>query len=126
MRPCPQATAIPEEEIARFPDGRDEVLVGVNAASLADVGQNGGGLYHLDPITLDLTPMADLDRPGVSNPWIGDLDGDTFLELVTSVSDLSGADRAWRTERYDLDVQGPPRVSWGGYLGTAGDGHLTF
>jgi len=107
-------------------DGRDEVLVGVNAAALADVGQNGGGLYHLDPITLDLTPMADLDRPGVSNPWIGDLDGDTFLELVTSVSDLSGADRAWRTERYDLDVQGPPRVSWGGYLGTAGDGHLTF
>jgi len=107
-------------------DGLDEILLGVNDSGFTDPGPMGWMLYHLDPRDFSLTPMAaTADRAGITSPWLGDLDGDGLLEMITSISHLGGENSEWRTARYDLDLPAPPTVSWGGYLGTHGDGHLS-
>ena len=108
-------------------DGRDEVILGVNDSSFGSDEPPRWQLHHFDPVLLTLTPIADLaDRAGVANPWIGDLDGDGLLELVTNTADLTGLSGEWKTERFDLDVAAPPSVSWGSYLGTHGDGRFVY
>jgi outer membrane protein assembly factor BamB len=101
-------------------DGRDEVIFGVN-----DVAANTHQLYVLDTNKRVLHALSDpLAQTTFSSPWLGDIDGDGELDLITTASAYQSSGPA-RVERFILvGTHVPGTVSWGGYLGTAGTGVL--
>ena len=101
-------------------DGADEILFGVN-----DVSSNTHQLHLLDPGADGL--LIELGDPGeqtsFSSPWIGDLDDDGRLDLITVVSSYQ-QDGSTVVRRYVLPFDTPATISWGAYLGSGGDGRL--
>ncbi len=106
-------------------DGVDEIYV------VATKG-NGSTLYRIDEKPEKLFPLEGL-MP--STPYLGDPDGDGVLDLIAaytqmpkgasmeSVPALAGKVRS-TVLRLKLNQPAPGKVSWGGYLGTRGDGRL--
>ena len=101
-------------------DGRDEVIFGVN-----DVAANTHQLYVLDTTKRVLHELGGpLDQTTFSSPWLGDIDADGELDLITTASAYQSSGPA-KVERFKLvGTQAPANISWGGYLGTAGTGTL--
>ena len=60
-----------------------------------------------------------------STPWIGDLDGDGYLDIIYCqyfhYSDLT-AFLGMRIKRIDTPVRIKKKVIWGAYMGSKGDG----
>ncbi|MGI9597376.1 MAG: PQQ-binding-like beta-propeller repeat protein [Acidimicrobiales bacterium] len=99
-------------------DGRDEVIFAAN-----DEAGNSQQLYVLDPTRNELHTLVTLGQTTFSSPWIGDIDGDGLLDLITTESAYQASGPA-TVRRHSLDFTTPERVSWGGYLGTETDGRL--
>ncbi len=109
-------------------DGMDEAFLLTNP--ILDHGEdNPLGHPELDQqILMFRTPTqesVELERfrgSSFGTPWIGDLDGDGRMEMLLTTFRPNG----FRLERRDLSSPAPPQVTWGGYLGTQGDGHLVL
>ncbi len=99
-------------------DGRDEVIFAAN-----NEPDNSQDLYVLDPSANRLHPLLTLAQTTFSAPWIGDLDGDGMLDLITTESAYQAAGPA-TIRRYVLGFPTPAVVSWGGYMGTGTNGRL--
>lgn len=103
-------------------DGRDEVIFGVN-----DVEADTQQMYVLDAARIELHPLGTaFSQTAFSAPWLGDLDGDEKLDLVVTASSYQSSGNPAGVHRLALDWTTPDPVSWGGYLGTDGTGHLNL
>jgi len=62
--------------------------------------------------------LAEIDGLSASSGWIGDADGDGWLEWFVPLSKIGRGGLM----RYDLGRPAPDKIAWGGYLGTKHDG----
>ncbi len=99
-------------------DGRDEVIFAAN-----DEARNRQLVHVLDSTRGELHTLVTLDQTTFAAPWVGDLDGDGQLDLITTESAYQASGPA-TVRRYTLGFDSPGRVSWGGYLGNETDGRL--
>ena len=65
-----------------------------------------------------LETLATVDGFSASSGWVGDADGDGWLEWFVPLSKIGRGGLL----RYDLGGPVPDRIAWGGYLGTQHDG----
>lgn len=101
-------------------DGRDEVIFGVN-----DVETNSLQVLLLDADKLQIHELIpSLPQTAFSSMWLGDLDGEGRLDLIVIESAYQSSGPT-RVHRITLPWTAPPNISWGGYLGTHGDGILS-
>jgi len=114
-------------------DGRDEVLLGVNAYPCRRYDFERVR-YHLElfdfrrGIHYPFTP--ELPAKNVSStPWVGDLDGDHYLDIIhcpqvptTRMDSFFG----FQVQRIssNVKIESPPR--WGAYMGPGGRGVFLF
>ncbi|WP_209331515.1 PQQ-binding-like beta-propeller repeat protein [Lunatimonas salinarum] len=114
-------------------DGREEVIISVNEFDCSRfIGDQSSftitnRLLGIDfksgeTFTLDQTEgMKNI----FSTPWVGDIDGDGFFDLIHcqyfSHSDLLSF-LGMRIKRIDLPVRISRQPSWGSYMGRKGDG----
>lgn len=116
-------------------DGRDEAIISINDYD-CHVGFSGDSPREIENrlIAIDFakgtTHPIDQQR-GFKNifstPWIGDLDNDGYLDVINCqyyhhsylLSFLG-----MRVKRIALPIRMKKKVSWGGYMGTSGDGVL--
>lgn len=114
-------------------DGTDEVIISVNEFDCS-VGFAGNPPKVMENklIAIDFTKkkIQTIDQsPGFKNifstPWIGDLDNDGYLDIISCQyfhhSDLM-LFLGMRVKRIDTPVRIRKEVEWGGYMGTKGDG----
>jgi len=100
-------------------DGRDAVIYGVN-----NEVENTHQLYVLDTMELKAAPLGPLlDQTTFSSPWLGDIDGNGFLNLVVTESGYQSGGPA-RVHLFELPWLTPNAIAWGGYLGTSTNGTL--
>ena len=100
-------------------DAIDEVIFGVN-----DIATNSHQLHVLDTTSLTLSSLGRAGpETSFSSPWTGDIDGDGTLDLIV-VSSAYHQRGTTTITRLALPGAAPENVSWGGYLGTDGDGRL--
>lgn len=114
-------------------DGVDEVIISVNEfdCSMGYVAQSPTVIENkLIAINFVTKKVNVIDQArGFKNifttPWIGDLDGDQYLDLVHCQyfhhSDLLSF-LGMRIKRIDLPIRIDKPVRWGAYLGSNGDG----
>jgi hypothetical protein len=105
-------------------DGLDEVVFGVNTTSPGDFAASHYELHLFDPSDFSERLWGE-PLPGLSfaQPWLGDLDADGCLDLLLPHSHgIDGPDTRGELTRYRVGRAVPGSISWGGFLGTAGDG----
>jgi outer membrane protein assembly factor BamB len=86
-------------------------------------------LVFLDLSTGETWESDDVAEAFQATPLVVDATGDGRLELVVLSSmhsifgsETGGGTPQWTLHRWSLDAPVPPRVTWGGYLGTNTDG----
>jgi len=114
-------------------DGRDEAIISINNFDCSlGYGLKSPRLMENKLIAIDFgkklvdtIDQAQGFKNIFSTPWIGDLDNDGYLDLIYCqyfhYTDLV-AFLGMRVIRIDLPVRLKKPVSWGGYLGSRGDG----
>ena len=115
-------------------DGRDDAIISINEYNCT-LGYDSTSPRNMENKLL----VIDFDRKktniidqaqGFKNvfttPWIGDLDGDGYLDLVhcqyyhhSNIITFLGM----RIKRIDLPIKIRKEVKWGEYLGSKGNGH---
>lgn len=114
-------------------DGIDEVLISVNEfdCSLGFVGKNPtvieNKLIAINFITRNVQVVDQMQgfKNIFSTPWIGDLDGDGYLDIIECQYYHRGMLLSFlgmRIKRIDTQVPVRTTVAWGAYMGSAGDG----
>lgn len=114
-------------------DGHDEAIMSINEfdCSLGFVGESPRTVENkLIAIDFNTKKINTIDQEKgfknvFSTPWIGDLDGDEYLDLISCQyfhhSDLM-LFLGMRIRRIDLPVRIKKKPVWGGYMGTNNDG----
>ena len=114
-------------------DGTDEVIISINEfdCSVGFVGSAPKVMENkLIAIDFSNKKIQPIDQsPGFKNifstPWIGDLDDDGYLDIISCQyfhhSDLM-LFLGMRVKRIDTPIRIRKEVEWGGYMGTTGDG----
>jgi len=114
-------------------DGRDEAIISVNdfdcslgyASKSPRIMENR--LIAIDFVTKSVNTIDQAQgfKNIFSTPWIGDLDNDGYLDIISCQyfhhSDLL-AFLGMRIKRIDTPVRINKTVKWGGYLGSNGNG----
>ena len=99
-------------------DGRDEIFF-VESEPGYFMGQASSSRLHVAHVEEDrLETLATVDGLSASSGWVGDADGDGWLEWFVPLSKIGRGGLL----RYDLGRPVPDRIAWGGYLGTRHDG----
>ena len=99
-------------------DGRDEIFF-VESEPGYFMGQASQSRLHVAHVEEDrLETLATVDGLSASSGWVGDADGDGWLEWFVPLSKIGRGGLL----RYDLGRPVPDRIAWGGYLGTQHDG----
>jgi hypothetical protein len=105
-------------------DGIDEVLFLSNDYRLDNGKQQQ--LMVLDTKALVARPWGPpTGAVMAAAPWLGDLDADGCLDLVTSARVRSEHGTTGVLQRFRVPAPLPARLSWGGYLGTSFDATLS-
>lgn len=114
-------------------DGRDEAIISINEydCKLGFTGQSPAMMENkLIAINFANNTLQTIDQQqGFKNifttPWIGDMDGDRYLDIVhcqyyhhSYLLSFMGM----RVKRIATPIRMDEEVLWGGYMGTAGDG----
>jgi len=114
-------------------DGQDEAIISINLfdCSVGFAGQSPTEIENkLMAINFKTKTVQTIDQAKgfkniFSTPWIGDLDGDGYLDLIYCQYyhhyDLL-AFLGMRVSRIDTPVKLRKPVLWGAYMGTDGDG----
>jgi len=114
-------------------DGRDEAIISINnfdcalgyAAKSPQAMENKLVAIDFASKSVNTMDQAQGFKNIFSTPWIGDLDGDGYLDLIYCQyyhhSDLV-AFLGMRIKRVDLPVKIKKQVLWGAYLGSGSDG----
>ncbi len=117
-------------------DGRDEAIISINNfdCSLGYTSTQAPGTMENKLIVINFVDKSvnTIDQAkGFKNifctPWIGDLDNDGYLDMIYCQcfhhSDLI-AFLGLSVKRIDLPVKIKKKVTWGGYMGSEGNGIL--
>ena len=99
-------------------DGRDEIFF-VESEPGYFMGQASRSrlqVVHMEEARLET--LAEIDGLSASSGWIGDADGDGWLEWFVPLSKIGRGGLM----RYDLGRPAPHKIAWGGYLGTNHNG----
>ncbi|WP_234364367.1 FG-GAP repeat domain-containing protein [Lunatibacter salilacus] len=114
-------------------DGRDEVIISINEFDCTRyIGDQSAFEIENKLMAIDFKSGEHytIDQTkGMKNifstPWIGDIDGDGFLDLVHcqyfSHSDLLSF-LGMRVKRIDLPIRKKQKPIWGSHMGSEGDG----
>lgn len=114
-------------------DGRDEAVISVNnfncsvgyASQAPRTIENKLIAIDFANLKIDTLDKAQGFKNIFSTPWIGDLDGDGYLDLIYCqyfhYSDLVSF-LGMRIKRLDMPVKIKQPVIWGAFLGSRGDG----
>ncbi len=114
-------------------DGRDEVIISINEFDCARyIGDQSSFVIENKLLAIDFKSGEHFtidQTQGMKNifstPWIGDIDGDGYLDLVHcqyfSHSDLLSF-LGMRVKRIDLPIRMKNKPIWGSYMGSEGDG----
>ena len=117
-------------------DGRDEVIINVNDfdCSLGYASKSPAKVKNtvlaidFKENTLNTIDQADGFKNIFSTPWIGDLDNDGYLDIISCQyfhhSDLLSF-LGMRIKRIDAPVRIKKDVQWGAFLGSKGNGIFT-
>ena len=114
-------------------DGRDEAIISINEFDCS-LGFSGDSPAEMDNrlVAIDFVNgvIHTIDQQKgykniFSTPWLGDLDDDGYLDIVSCqyyhrsyLLNFLGM----RVKRIALPVRMREQVLWGGYMGSAGDG----
>lgn len=99
-------------------DGRDEIFF-VESEPGYFMGRASSSRLHVAHVEEGrLETLATVDGLSASSGWVGDADGDGWLEWFVPLSKIGRGGLL----RYDLGRPVPDRIAWGGYLGTRHDG----
>ena len=99
-------------------DGRDEIFF-VESEPGYFIGRASSSRLHVAHVEEErLETLAAVDGFSASAGWVGDADGDGWLEWFVPLSKIGRGGLL----RYDLGGPAPDRIAWGGYLGTRHDG----
>jgi hypothetical protein len=114
-------------------DGRDEAIISINnfdcslgyASKTPETIENKLIAIDFAKKSANTIDEAKGFKNIFSTPWIGDLDGDGFLDIICcqyfQYSDLTSF-LGMRIKRIDTPIRIKKNVVWGGYLGSKGDG----
>lgn len=114
-------------------DGTDEVIISVNEydCSIGYAGKNPATMEN-KLIAIDFASNAKetLDQMGgfkniFTTPWLGDLDGDGYLDLIECQYYQRGMLLSFlgmRVKRMDIGIPLKDPAVWGAYMGSNGDG----
>jgi outer membrane protein assembly factor BamB len=99
-------------------DGKDEVLFNriATAVRLEDPTWSSLHILHVDEGRIET--LGEYQGMIASTGWVGDADGDGFLEWFVTVNKPNFG----KLLRYNLAGRAPDHIAWGGYLGTAHQG----
>jgi hypothetical protein len=104
-------------------DGIDEVIF-----TSVDLGARPNEQHSLYLLDTNARSVRAWGEPSVrvipSSPWVGDLDGDGWLDLIVPCLVELDDRLESRVTRYRLSAAAPEVVRWGGYLGTELDGQM--
>jgi outer membrane protein assembly factor BamB len=114
-------------------DGMDEAIISVNEfdCALGFTGTSPGKMENkLIAIDFARRTVQTIDQSTgfkniFSTPWLGDIDDDGYLDIVHCQyfhNSILTAFLGMRVKRIDLPVRVRKDPSWGGYMGTRGDG----
>lgn len=114
-------------------DGRDEAIISVNefncaigyASQSPPTMKNKLIAVDFSTGTVKTIDEANNFKNVFSTPWIGDLDNDGYLDLVSCQYYHHGALLSFlgmKIKRIDLPVKLEKKVQWGAFLGSAGNG----
>ena len=99
-------------------DGKDEIFF-VESEPGYFMGRASSSRLHVVHVEENrLETLATVDGLSASSGWVGDADGDGWLEWFVPLSKIGRGGLL----RYDLGRSVPDRIAWGGYLGTQHDG----
>lgn len=99
-------------------DGKDEIFF-VESEPGYFMGRASSSRLHVAHVEENrLETLATVDGLSASSGWVGDADGDGWLEWFVPLSKIGRGGLL----RYDLGRPVPDRIAWGGYLGTRHDG----
>lgn len=116
-------------------DGRDEAIISINHYD-CNLGFSGESPREMENrlIAVDFAnaKVHTIDQQGgfkniFSTPWIGDLDDDGYLDVINCQyyhQSYLLSFMGMRMKRIALPIKMKKAVSWGGYMGTSGDGVL--
>lgn len=116
-------------------DGRDEAIISINDFDCT-VGFSGDSPRQMESrlIAIDFANGAvhTIDQQAgfkniFSTPWIGDLDDDGYLDVISCLyyhRSYLLSFMGMRVKRIALPIRMKKEVSWGAYMGTSGDGVL--
>jgi hypothetical protein len=99
-------------------DGKDEVLFSRSAMALRPEDPMWSSLLILHVDEGRIETLGEYQGMIGSAGWVGDADGDGFLEWFIPISGPGFG----KLLRYNLAGRAPDHIAWGGYLGTAHQG----
>jgi len=110
-------------------DGSDDALLSVNYQVVNEIGQS---FYYTMIVVIDfkndtITKLSDsFDGINLSStPWIGDLDNDTFLDIIychTTDTTRTYTFDGFQIDRIATDIRIRSEIVWGAYMGSRYDG----
>jgi outer membrane protein assembly factor BamB len=103
-------------------DGKDELFFVHANPALFRPGNGGTSVSKLKLVHVDegrIESIGEVEGFNAGTGWIGDAEEDGTLECYVP---LTMDDGTGRLVRVDLKRSVPPRIGWGGYLGTNHDG----
>jgi hypothetical protein len=114
-------------------DGIDEAIISVNEfdCSLGFTGRSPGSIVNkLLAIDFARNTIQTIDQSQgfknvFSTPWLGEIDGDGYLDVVHCQyfhNSILTAFLGMRVKRIDLPVRITKDPAWGSYMGSDGDG----